>query len=52
MLFNSIEVYENNSIVGITGNTDFNNLSLALEYFSKISDRLNDSLTTVYLLLK
>jgi hypothetical protein len=52
MLFNSIEVYGNNSIVGITGNTDFNDLSLALEYFSKISDRLNDNFTTVYLLLK
>lgn len=50
-IFDSIEVYENNSIVGIGGNTGFNNLDSAIEYFIRLSDRLNDNLSTVYLIL-
>ena len=50
-VFSSIEVYENNSVVGIGGNTGFNNLESAIEYFIKISDRLNDRFNTVYLVL-
>ena len=46
-----IEVYGNNSIIGVCGETVFNSLDKAIEYFIKISDRLNDSFTTVYLSL-
>lgn len=52
MIFESIEVYGNNSIVGITGNTYFNSLDKAIDYFNKLSDSLNDCYNSIYLSLK
>lgn len=52
-IFNDIEVYGSNSIVGITGETSFNdNLDKAFDFFCKLSDRINDSGETIYLILK
>lgn len=50
-IFNLIEVYESNTIIGVHGETSFHRFDLAVEYFVKMSDKLNDSFNTVYLVL-
>lgn len=51
-IFNNIIVYGSNSVVGLSGETSFNSLDKAFDFFCKLSDRINDSGETIYLILK
>ena len=51
-IFNNMEVYGNDSIVGLAGETSFNNLDNAIDFFMKQSEKLNDVYYTVYLILE
>ena len=51
-IFDNMEVYGNDSVIGLSGETSFTSLDKAIDFFMIQSEKLNDVYYTVYLTLK
>ena len=47
-----MEVYGNDPVIGLSGETSFTSLDKAIDFFMIQSEKLNDTYYTVYLTLK